>query len=529
MTEPIVSSATGSIVEDVQSQAVASGYIEFFEIELPNSNIGGSNVDKLYFHAGVSTTFADIQWYSLINESDFGSTDSSKYSLISYTPLPMEATGFELRGSGNLPRPTVRMANINQYWNAYLANFDDLVGAKVIRRKTLEKYLSDNPPVEFNRDVYYIERKIKETPTFVEFELVSAFDVEGIKLPRRGIVAARCMWKYKDTDQGGCDWPVDNIPSGQSDPHYVDKDDVKVRKAKDAAELSNPADTYYTYWGRQDIVSGGTLYNAETYAVGDFVEYQRGVGLLNAVVSVTSTSTTATFELASSALADNFEAGDFLLTKNMGNYDFKNVPLKVTSVLGTDVTVAAPSASGAYTTNSGFIQNTRNTLYRCKTAHSISTSDSKEDIIRPNNITYWELGDVCGKRLQSCKCRFGYRPTGEITSNGVTTVDPLFYEGFGALIAPTKAVGSGYTSTPTVTVTGGNPVTTAVVTANVVSQQVTSYTVTDPGSGYQSIPTITVTGGGGVGAQAVARVPDLLSEFESVSLPFGGFPGAVLY
>ena len=106
----------------------------------------------------------------------------------------------------------LRFANINQYWNAYLSDYDDLVGAKVTRRRTLEKYLSSNPPIEFNKEVFYIERKVSETPIMVEFELSSAFDVQGIKLPRRTIMAARCPWKYKDTAQGGCNWPVDSRP-----------------------------------------------------------------------------------------------------------------------------------------------------------------------------------------------------------------------------------------------------------------------------------------------------------------------------
>ena len=33
--------------------------------------------------------------------------------------------------------------------------------------------------------------------------------MEKVKLPRT-VIAARCPWKYQDTDQGGCDWPNDN-------------------------------------------------------------------------------------------------------------------------------------------------------------------------------------------------------------------------------------------------------------------------------------------------------------------------------
>jgi hypothetical protein len=67
------------------------------------------------------------------------------------------------------------------------------------------------------------------------------------------------------------------------------------------------------------------------------------------------------------------------------------------------------------------------------------------------------------------------------------------------------AGGSGYTTAPTVTLTGGGG-TGATATATVGSGAVTSFTVTDPGSGYTTAPTVTLTGGGGTGATATATL-----------------------
>ena len=65
----------------------------------------------------------------------------------------------------------------------------------------------------------------------VEFELVSAFDAEGISLPRRSIIAARCPWKYKDTEQGGCDWPSNSrfTIEGTEYVLYYNKDDQLIK------------------------------------------------------------------------------------------------------------------------------------------------------------------------------------------------------------------------------------------------------------------------------------------------------------
>lgn len=66
--------------------------------------------------------------------------------------------------------------------------------------------------------------------------------------------------------------------------------------------------------------------------------------------------------------------------------------------------------------------------------------------------------------------------------------------------------GSGYTSAPTVAISGGGG-TGATATATVSGGAVTSVTVTASGSGFTSEPTIAFTGGGGTGAAARVIVP----------------------
>jgi hypothetical protein len=67
--------------------------------------------------------------------------------------------------------------------------------------------------------------------------------------------------------------------------------------------------------------------------------------------------------------------------------------------------------------------------------------------------------------------------------------------------------GSGYTTTPTVTIPspggGGTP---ATAVATISSGAVTEIRVTNPGSGYTSAPTITVMGGSGSGAEVTAYI-----------------------
>ncbi len=65
--------------------------------------------------------------------------------------------------------------------------------------------------------------------------------------------------------------------------------------------------------------------------------------------------------------------------------------------------------------------------------------------------------------------------------------------------------GSGYTSAPTVSFTGGGG-SGATATAQISGQSVASITVANEGSGYTSAPTVSFSGGGGTGAAAQAQI-----------------------
>jgi len=517
VTDPIVGT-NNALVTDLQGQSQASGYITVYELELPDSGIGGTGIDKLFFHDGRNGT-SDITWYSLLNEDNFGSGTVGHYSQRTYQALPIESEGWEVRGSGtgSLPRPTIRLGNINQFFKAYLAEWDELIGAKIIRRRTLEKYLSTTPPVEFNRDVYYIERKSSETPALIEFELTSAFDVEGIKLPRRNILAARCPWKYKDTEQGGCNWPEDNVYGGNT--LYFNKDDTRI-----TLDTTSPGATEYTYWGRQDgrVTNGGGYIN-QSYSVGDYVEYQRPIGSLYKVKKLEYSSTVTTLTLESASIAGTFSAGEYIIIKGMStsSANHKNYPLYVEGNSGATITVETDGSHtatiGDGSTDIGYIQVCRKTLYKCITAHSITTSDSIDDLIKPTNISYWEFGDVCGKRLSSCAARFGHVDTGSVDVIHIKMTDGVLQGGSG------YTNGTGLSLVTIAAPTGSDPV-TATATCDVVGNKVTKFNIVEKGNGYESNPTVTISGGGGSGAVAEARVK--YQSTDNVALPFGGFPGA---
>ena len=121
--------------------------------------------------------------------------------------------GFEFNGNGQVPRPRLRVANVTGAITALVLTYQDLVGAKITRKRTLAKYLdavnfeggvnpTADPSAEFADDVYYVDRKSRETRDVVEFELAASFDLEGVTLPRRQIVQNVCPWRYRGSECG---------------------------------------------------------------------------------------------------------------------------------------------------------------------------------------------------------------------------------------------------------------------------------------------------------------------------------------
>lgn len=185
-----------------------SAIIELFEMD---ATAIGSDVFR--FHAGTNGLRQSLVWQ--------GST---------YLPFPMQASGFDMSGNGQLPRPKLIMANVTGAITLLVLQYEDLLGAKITRKRTLAKYLDavnfpggTNPTAdngaEFPNDVFFIDRKVTETRDLVEFELAAAFDVAGVQLPRRQIIQNVCTWRYKG---GEC---------GYTGTVYFDANDASVASA----------------------------------------------------------------------------------------------------------------------------------------------------------------------------------------------------------------------------------------------------------------------------------------------------------
>tara|TARA_B100000902_G_scaffold184053_1_gene176642 strand:- start:43 stop:687 length:645 start_codon:yes stop_codon:yes gene_type:complete len=174
--------------------ADAKTVVELFDFELNNAQHGATTVYR--FTNTKNELGNNIVWQ--------GNT---------YTAIPLKADGYEATGKGSLPRPNISVANLNGTFTTILAllNVDDdgnalprntrtLEGCKVTRTRTLSKYLdavnftggtnSDADPTSYfrPRDIYFIDRKSMENRDVISYEMCSAFDLVGVRLPKRQIL-----------------------------------------------------------------------------------------------------------------------------------------------------------------------------------------------------------------------------------------------------------------------------------------------------------------------------------------------------
>lgn len=156
-----------------------------------------------------------------------------------YTPWSIDASNFERTGEGQQPNPALVVGNIGidskgdpitGVITALCLQFDDLVGAKLTRKRTFSKYLdadnfsSGNPtadPTEHLPDeLWLVSQKSAETPESVSFVLTSPMQFDDVQLPRRQVLAGMCGWLVMGKPNGG----YRGAYCGYTGSKYFDKD-----------------------------------------------------------------------------------------------------------------------------------------------------------------------------------------------------------------------------------------------------------------------------------------------------------------
>lgn len=381
-----------AIASEIQKLA-PSAVVELFELDL--TPLGG---DVQYFHAGTNSLSQNVVFN--------GQT---------YIRFPIQASGFEFSSSGQLPRPKMVVSNLFGSITQLLLVYGDFLNAKLTRRRTLAKYLdavnftggvnaSADPTAVFAADVYFVDRKASENPQTVEFELCSSFDVQGVELPRRQIIANICTWKYRGSECGYAGAPLFNTS------------DQPLTGATSAEGIAMQAT--YTAW----LAAKTALAAAET----NLTAAQQSKDTLCALQRLSTT-----FD------GSNYVSTGFGTTGQIVVIDarFAGVSVTIGSVyrIGKLADVGILGAETFYIEKWGFnatnCANAGTALTTATTARNTAittvatalTAFNTAAAAVPSNDPLYAF-DVCGKKLSSCRARFGTNaelPYGSFPSAGL--------------------------------------------------------------------------------------------------------------
>jgi len=172
----------GFNLQKTLQNADAKTVVELFDFELNTAQHGETTIYR--FTNTKNELGNDIVWQ--------GNT---------YTAIPLKAEGYEASGQGTLPRPSIAVSNLLGTFTSLIALLPDgLEGCKVTRTRTLSMFLdavnftggsnSDADPTSYfrPRDIYFIDRKSMENRDIISYEMCSAFDLVGVRLPKRQIL-----------------------------------------------------------------------------------------------------------------------------------------------------------------------------------------------------------------------------------------------------------------------------------------------------------------------------------------------------
>lgn len=152
-------------------------------------------------------------YYFTASSNDY---DVVVFDGIEYTPVEIEASGFEWSGKGAWPTPHIKINNNNLVMTALVITYQDLLGAYLTRIRTFRQFLDDgdtpDPTQIFPLDIYRVERKVSQNKNFIEWELSAAVDQQGRMIPGRQVLRDACTHIYRSYVNGAFDYTKASCP-----------------------------------------------------------------------------------------------------------------------------------------------------------------------------------------------------------------------------------------------------------------------------------------------------------------------------
>ncbi len=193
--------------------------LELYDVDL--TAIGG---ERFRFHNGNNANREPIVWQ--------GNT---------YQAYPVRGAGFDLKGQGTSSRPKLTLANINGLITGLTMNYEELVGAIVIRRQMYlhhldaENFEHGNPDADETQEVisrFVVERLVNIDALSASFELALPCETDGAIIPARMVTTDVCVWQYRDGNCGYAGGPVADAEDKPTQDIHKDKCGKRVGSCK---------------------------------------------------------------------------------------------------------------------------------------------------------------------------------------------------------------------------------------------------------------------------------------------------------
>ncbi len=172
-----------TISEDIQ-KSDAGDLVELFQLSLHSLGI--------------------FETFFFTSSSDSANAQFVSFQGHDYIPIDIDASGFEWNSAVAFPTPTLRVSNVFSAFSVFNIDYNDLLGAEVVRMVTLAKFTDAPTGFETNEvlsyDRFKIDRKVNQNKIFVEYELVSHLDHENVQLPKRTFNRDFCDHTYRRWD-----------------------------------------------------------------------------------------------------------------------------------------------------------------------------------------------------------------------------------------------------------------------------------------------------------------------------------------
>lgn len=118
-----------------------------------------------------------------------------------FYPRHAEFEGIGVSGQGQLPRPRVRIGNLDGAIGDLCRAYRNCVGGIFNRRRTLKKYLDGqpgaDPTAEFPVQSWEVAKKVLQDRLTVQFELQAHVDRQGRQIPGRVVLRDACGFVYR--------------------------------------------------------------------------------------------------------------------------------------------------------------------------------------------------------------------------------------------------------------------------------------------------------------------------------------------